>query len=382
VGRAPAPSETEDQAATGAASPVEIAFWQAAASGADPKEYRAYLKRYPQGAFADLARIRLQGLQAPPASARVTALLGECQAHFRANRLTTGEAGTAFDCYREVLALDRGNAQALAGLDAIAEKYVGWAERQVQRGRMDKARAYLQRLARVSPEHPRLAALREAAGQGQRPRQDAGTRIGLLGETPSGPQGRQEAGAGRRAGQVWTDPTTGMAFVWVPGGDFEIGCGSWTSDCDDDEKPTARVTLDGFWIGKHEVTQAQWRAVMGENPSKFEGDDRSVERVSWEDAQRFIQRLNARGSHTFALPSEAQWEYACRSGGKREKYSGGSDLDRVAWYGEDWSRGHHPVGGKAANGLGIHDMSGNVWEWVQDGYKGGYRQLDGQRNPI
>ncbi len=157
-------------------------------------------------------------------------------------------------------------------------------------------------------------------------------------------------------GKTWTDSVTGMAFVWVPKGCFEMGCGTWTSDCDSDEKPVHEVCLDSFWMGKHEVTQGEWKKIMGNNPSTFKkGDKYPVERVSWNDAQEFIRRLNAKtgGRGKFRLPTEAEWEYACRSGGKPQKYAGGSDPDRVAWYGSNSGGSTHPVGTKAANGLGI-----------------------------
>ena len=164
--------------------------------------------------------------------------------------------------------------------------------------------------------------------------------------------------------------SSGMEFVKVPGGTFEIGCGSWQSDCNYDETPVQTVSVGGFEIGKYEVTQGQWQAIMGSNPSKFSscGDDCPVEKVSWEDAQKFIKKLNAKGRGEYRLPTEAEWEYACRSGGKSEKYCGGNEVDRVAWYNGNSGDKTHRVGQKSPNGLGIYDMSGNVYEWTCSDY--------------
>ncbi|MEI6208069.1 MAG: SUMF1/EgtB/PvdO family nonheme iron enzyme [Desulfuromonadales bacterium] len=137
---------------------------------------------------------------------------------------------------------------------------------------------------------------------------------------------------------------------------------------------SSQVCLDAFRIGKYEVTQGQYRRIMGSNPSSFSscGDDCPVEKVSWDDAQSFISRLNSQTGGHFRLPTEAEWEYACRSGGRNEEYCGGNDLDALAWYSGNSGSKTHPVGQKQPNGLGIYDMSGNVWEWVQDWYGNNY----------
>jgi len=171
---------------------------------------------------------------------------------------------------------------------------------------------------------------------------------------------------GRRG---WLEPVTGMEFVWVSGGCFEMGCGSWAGNCDKNEKPVHKVCVCGFLMGVFEVTQGQWRKVMGGNPSRFKkGDDYPVEEVFWNDAQKFIRKLSAlnNNKYKFRLPTEAEWEYACRSGGEPEIYSGGSRIDRVAWYDGNSGRRTHRVGTKSPNGLGLYDMSGNVWEWCYD----------------
>jgi formylglycine-generating enzyme required for sulfatase activity len=165
-----------------------------------------------------------------------------------------------------------------------------------------------------------------------------------------------------------TDPTTGMVLVKVAGGTYTMG--DTFGDGDGNERPTHEVTLDDFYIGRYEVTQAQWEAVMGSNPSYFTscGANCPVEEVSWNDVQTFITNLNQMRGTQYRLPTEAEWEYAARSGGRSERYSGGADVNAVAWYWENSGSTTHPVGGKQANGLGLYDMSGNVWEWVNDWY--------------
>ncbi|MGK5094309.1 SUMF1/EgtB/PvdO family nonheme iron enzyme [Deltaproteobacteria bacterium TL4] len=168
-------------------------------------------------------------------------------------------------------------------------------------------------------------------------------------------------------------------FVLVKGGCFQMG--DIFGEGGSDEKPVHKVCLDDFYLGKTEVTQGQWQKVMGNNPSNFKnGDNYPVEQVSWNDIQIFLQRLNQQGGK-YRLPTEAEWEYASRSGGKRERYSGSDSIDGVAWYDGNSGNQTHAVGTKAPNGLGLYDMTGNVWEWVQDWYGENYYSQSPSTNP-
>lgn len=163
----------------------------------------------------------------------------------------------------------------------------------------------------------------------------------------------------------------GVSFRMIPikGASFQMGSNSG----DDDEKPVHTVLLSDYYIGETEVTQALWKAVMGDNPSKFTGNlQRPVECVTWADCNTFISKLNSLTGAYFHLPTEAQWEFAAKGGtlSKGYKFSGGnySALENVAWYYSNSSSSTHPVASKLPNELGLYDMSGNVAEWCLDWY--------------
>ena len=169
----------------------------------------------------------------------------------------------------------------------------------------------------------------------------------------------------------WTN-SAGMEFVRIPAGSFPVVADRNFEETGEDGARRRRVTISQpFYLGKTEVTQAQWMAVMDGNPSEFKGDDRPVENVSWWDVQEFIERLDRQEStKKYRLPTEAEWEYAARAG-TTTQYSFGDDkteLDRYAWFGENAGGKTHPAGQKGPNPWGLHDMHGNVWEWVQDWY--------------
>ena len=193
-------------------------------------------------------------------------------------------------------------------------------------------------------------------------------------------------GGGESEDSNQTFTVNGVSFdmIAVEGGTFTMGATSEQgSDAYDDEKPAHQVTLSSYYIGKTEVTQELWQAVMGSNPSKFSGTNLPVEKVSWEDCQSFVIKLNELTGKNFRLPTEAEWEYAARGGNKSNgfKFSGGNNIAEVAWYSKNGNKISHPVATKAPNELGIYDMSGNVWEWCSDWYSSSYYTSSSQTNP-
>ena len=290
----------------------------------------------------------------------------------------------------------------------LADKYLRQAEQLVQEKDYEGARKAMENLLALQQEHGlepdpedhfRYARIWSEAGGPERAMEEAVRYLQIRGREAEHydealdlinraetEQARAESGAGAPGGarpgssRLRVGETVvfdGMEFVGVPPGEFLMG--STGGYAFDSEQPVTRVRISqGFYLGKTEVTQDQWQAVMGNNPSKFSGCGRCpVEKVSWEDVQVFIGRLNARsGGERYRLPTEAEWEYAARAGTATDTYAGdvtepvGNDpvLNGIAWYGENSGGRTHPVGQKAPNGFGLHDMLGNVWEWVGDWY--------------
>jgi len=192
--------------------------------------------------------------------------------------------------------------------------------------------------------------------------------------TPASPPGLE---------RTFKDFFTGMEFVYIKGGCYEMG--DTFEDGRKDEKPVHNVCVDDFYLGIHEVTQEQWEKVIGNSPSYWKGGNNyPVEQVSWEDVQQFVNRLDNQTGRNYRLPTEAEWEYAARSGGKKEKYAGTSQEDELkhyAWFAPNSDLQTHPVGQKRPNGLGLYDMTGNVAELCADWYDENYYQNSPRDNP-
>jgi hypothetical protein len=166
----------------------------------------------------------------------------------------------------------------------------------------------------------------------------------------------------------------------IPAGAFQMG--SVSTEAFAEEKPVHAVRIsNGFWLGRTEVTQGLWQAVMGNNPAHFKsGDDYPLEMVSWDDCQQFIAKLNQMtGGNRFRLPTEAEWEYACRAGTEGERYG---NLDAVAWYSGNSGDTTHPVAQKQSNAWGLYDMLGNIYEWCSDWYAADYYTQSPAADPL
>jgi len=241
-----------------------------------------------------------------------------------------------------------------------------------ERARREAAAELKRKEAEAAAERARIE--REAAAEQKRKEAEAAAE-----------QKRKEAEAAAERKRKEFEASLSLNMVFVRGGSFTMGCTpEQGKECNNNEKPPHQVTLSDFYIGKYEVTWAQWQKVMGNNPSNSGGYNYPVNKVSWNDVQEFIKKLNEMTGGNYRLPTEAEWEYAARGGSKSQgyKHSGSNNIRDVGWYGtflRDPDVTTHPVGTKKANELGIHDMSGNVWEWVHDRY-GEYSSFP-QTNP-
>ncbi|ABK45706.1 protein of unknown function DUF323 [Magnetococcus marinus MC-1] len=196
---------------------------------------------------------------------------------------------------------------------------------------------------------------------------------------------RAQAAQDVQPGRAWIEPLTGMDMVWVEGRCFKLGSPPKMEGRDGDEGPVREVCLSGYWLARTEMTQGQWRRVMRNNPSKNrKGDDYPVEQVAWDDVEMYLGRLNSfyTGRVRFRLPTEAEWEFACRNGGQQVRYATGNSAEQGSWFQRNSGGVSQKVATQRANRLGLFDMSGNVWEWTQDAYDShAYKQIEPQ-NPL
>lgn len=201
--------------------------------------------------------------------------------------------------------------------------------------------------------------------------------------------------------ETWVCPVSNMEFVFIKGGCYEMGCGDWTGGCENDEKPVHQVCLSDYYMGRYEVTLGQWKQYAADpdfnslqatdaicngtgKPMLFNeyDDTHPMCCVSLKEAKSFAAWLSQKTGHTFRIPSEAQWEFACRSGGRQNMFAGGTDPDQFAWFVRNSNARTHPVGQKAPNSIGIYDMNGNVTEWCLDDYHSQAYETHSSKNPL
>ena len=370
----------------------DVACEQVAARRAEAERLRqAELERQRQAAELEQQRLAAEAeRQRLAAEAERERLAVEAERQRLANeaeqqRIAAEQQRLAAEAERQRLAAEAERQRLAAEAEqqriaAEAEAARLAAEAEAERQRIEaEAEAERQRLAaEAEAERQRIAAEEEAERQRLIAEAEA-ERQRLFEESE-----RKKAEEERIKSQPRSFTVNGVSFelLYVKGGSFTMGCTSeQNGDCNNDEKPTHNVVLSDYYMGKYEVTQELWVAVMGKNPSNKKGDNLPVENVSWNDVQDFISKLNQMTGQNFSLPTEAQWEYAARGGCKSKgyKYSGGNVLANVAWYADNSGSTPHPVGTKDPNELGLYDMSGNVWEWCYDWY-GGYSG-ETQHNP-
>jgi|GEM_PF-3358540 len=292
--------------------------------------------------------------ETPPAltqdqvQAKVADLLAKAEEDLKALRLTTPSPGNAWDKYTEILALDPDNREAKKGLERIVGSYVEMAAKAMADDDLVKAEAYLDKAEKVIAGDPKVAQVRGEISARKTAKEEVKEEQKVEEVKPALPQ--------------TVINTVGMKLVLCPAGEFPMGTKADQGFAD--ERPLRRVTISKpFYIGAYEVTQLEFQRVMGENPSRFRETasdfqaklQRPVEQVDWTTAAKFCTRLSALESRTYRLPTEAEWEYACRAGGE--------PLESIGVRGSETM----PVG-QISNPWGLWDMQGNVWEWCADFY--------------
>ncbi len=344
------PSDNGEDRSSPEPASTEVVLWQSIQSSRNPAMFDQFLQQFPNGQFAAFARIKIAELK----GTRTASLT-----------LPTAPARPLASNIREAQRLlsDLGYSPGLA--DGVMGSRTQRAIEQFQRSNGTTADGSVSDalLEQLRQARPQTAAIRSAPAP--MPEIQAAPAVGIY----FGP------------GQTFRDCAECPEMVVIPPGSFEMG----SNDGKPDEKPVHRVNIQySFAVGKYEVTQAEWRAVMGSNPSQFLGDRNPVEQVSWSDAKEFVRKLTAKTGHTYRLLSESEWEFVARAGARTRSWCGDSEscLSSVAVYGDNAGAQTAPVGTKGANAFGIHDTAGNVWEWTEDCWNDNYDRAptDGKEN--
>jgi formylglycine-generating enzyme required for sulfatase activity len=298
----------------------ELSYWETIKNSTYAEDFRAYLEKYPSGQFASLAKNRISSLDASTRRVESKPVSNDVSPTELAFWDSIKNSNDPED-FKDYLSKYPGG------------QFNGLAQRRI---------AVLANTAKTQPTNTQ-----PSNSGGNKPSEPAGA-ANTGGSPPKSFKSQQ-----------------GIEMVYIPPGEFMMG----SENGEKDERPVHRVTISqAFYIGRYEVTQAQWQSVMGDNPSGYKncGGNCPVENVSWDESQNFINKLNeSNDGFRYRLPTEAEWEYACRAGTTGD-YAG--DLDSMAWYEKNSGKKTHPVGTRQPNGFGLYDMHGNVWEWCEDWY--------------
>ena len=316
----------------------EVAEWTAAKAENTEAAYSRYLRKYKHGQFAQEAEDALELLEQEREQAEEIAFWQDT---------TVKNSLLAYHRYLRKYPNGHYADEADARLDALENQELRKKQEQVEAEKVRKAQIAQQEAEKKERERQEKARLAELEIERKK-------------QAEAAEKERQ-----KQALLARIEPE----MLFVKGGTFKMGS--------NDDGPIHSVTLSDFSIGKYPITQKQWQEIMGNNPSDFKGETLPVENVSWDDCQEFIKKLNEKTGKKYRLPTEAEWEFAARGGNQSKgfEYSGSNNIDEVAWYYNNSDNKTHPIGTKKANELGIHDMSGNVWEWCNDWY-------DSYRNAI